>query len=545
MKCIFLILFICVNTYSQMPHEVAFLVNSQSEDSKKIANYFVNIRKIPKNNVIYLNVPESIFGGKSICSPENFSKYIWNPANEIIHERDLDNQLLAWVYSSDFPIRIEISPNPRAQVSLCGQTFLKNQNIGLSIIEDGKYLSKLFAGPNERLPYYLPSFSLRKYKEKLGSIIPLPSMMLGYTGYKGNTSDEIVNLIKKGYTSDYKGRAEGIWFVTNSNIRSTCRAWQYPDVKKRLSNRGIAVTITNQLPIGKNNIMGVFCGSKVVDTSDIKSFYPGAVAEHLTSWAAEFQKPQTKCTSWISAGATATCGSVVEPYSNPNKFPSARFFDHYVSGCSILESFYQSTASPLQQLFLGDPFAKPYAPRIKVDILGSNRIKNFFNYVAKSECIIPNAKLKYIFLIDGKIVQHSSENYVLKVNTELLSDGFHEIYVIAHLENNTESYGVAKKDFIVNRLGRSINIHPEINEIRTSIYELKPEILCEDKPEKVRLVSGNLILDEKEYIKDLKFYLDERDLGEGPSSIQIESIYSDNMIVSSFPLQIYIKYNNK
>ena len=54
-------------------------------------------------------------------------------------------------------------------------------------------------------------------------------------------------------------------------------------------------------------------GAKKISPKDIGSYAPGAVAEHLTSWSAEFQRPQTKCTEWLEAGVTATSGSVVEP----------------------------------------------------------------------------------------------------------------------------------------------------------------------------------------------------------------------------------------
>ena len=55
--------------------------------------------------------------------------------------------------------------------------------------------------------------------------------------------------------------------------------------------------------------MGVWRGAKI-SPKDIGSYAPGAVAEHLTSWSAEFQRPQTKCTEWLEAGVTATSGSV-------------------------------------------------------------------------------------------------------------------------------------------------------------------------------------------------------------------------------------------
>ena len=126
----------------------------------------------------------------------------------------------------------------------------------------------------------------------------------------------------------------------------------------------------NDFPGSSSSIMGLFCGAETVRPSDMGAFAPGAVAEHLTSWGAEFQRPQTKCTAWLDAGATATCGSVVEPYANANKFPSARFFEHYTGDAPYWKVFISRWHRRCSSFF-GDPLARPYVPLVRVRLLGA------------------------------------------------------------------------------------------------------------------------------------------------------------------------------
>ena len=48
-----------------MPHEVLVIANQSSEDSLEVANYFIDKRQIPKNNLIKVEIPESIYSGRA------------------------------------------------------------------------------------------------------------------------------------------------------------------------------------------------------------------------------------------------------------------------------------------------------------------------------------------------------------------------------------------------------------------------------------------------------------------------------------------------
>ncbi|HBO87320.1 MAG TPA: hypothetical protein DD620_01030, partial [Verrucomicrobia bacterium] len=127
------------------------IANQSSAGSLEVANAFMERRGIPADNLVRLAIPESVYGGRATCDLDTFEELIWIPVKKEIVSRRLEDQILAWVYSTDFPIRIMTDASDRRQVSICGQTFMKNRRVEGVLIEEGKYHSPIFAGPNERL----------------------------------------------------------------------------------------------------------------------------------------------------------------------------------------------------------------------------------------------------------------------------------------------------------------------------------------------------------------------------------------------------------
>ena len=63
-----------------------------------------------------------------------------------------------------------------------------------------------------------------------------------------------------------------------------------------------------------------------------------------------------------------------------------------------------------------------------------------------------------------------------------------------------------------------------------------------EMPVKVRLVCGELVLDETIYDPEAELVLDELMVGEGPNRIRAIAIYADGMEVSSAPTSFGIKF---
>ncbi|HEX5470487.1 MAG TPA: hypothetical protein VFW73_01305, partial [Lacipirellulaceae bacterium] len=111
------------------PENVLLVVNANSETSKTIANNYIQWRKIPPSNVVYLDWK----GSRDETSAETFRDQILLPALMAIDSRHLASQIDYIVYSSDFPWRINMHhifakekpvPNFDFMASLTGSTYL-------------------------------------------------------------------------------------------------------------------------------------------------------------------------------------------------------------------------------------------------------------------------------------------------------------------------------------------------------------------------------------------------------------------------------------
>jgi len=94
---------------------------------------------------------------------------------------------------------------------------------------------------------------------------------------------------------------------------------------------------------------------------------PGALADHLTSFGGQLDRPvgdaQMNVLDWIDAGATASYGTVSEPCNHLQKFPYPQLLiQSYAQGVSALEAYWHSVAWPAQGVFVGEPLAAPFAP---------------------------------------------------------------------------------------------------------------------------------------------------------------------------------------
>ena len=529
---------------AQMPHRVAVLVNGTSQDSKKAANIFAAAHGVPGENLIVLNLPESMVTGRAECSPAEFMQSIYEPAQKMIADRGLTNQVLAWVYSVDFPIRVVTSPSDRQQMSLMGLTFTRGKIPSMEMIEKGLFASPLFAGPGPQNGQKLPPRSFDVWQGGLKDKWPLPSMMLGYTGENGTDMDTVLRCIGNGMRARQGIQNPQILLVqTDDKARSGPREWQYADVKAEMAPRGGSVEILTNQPSARTSLMGVMTGAENPKPSDFGTFAPGAFAEHLTSWSAEFQKPQTKCTEWLKAGATVTAGMVTEPYNSWVKFPHARFFVYYASGCSAMESFYQSIASPVQVLLLGDPLSQIAGLPVEIKTIGlSKEISSSLDAAFVAEAKFPiQAQVLYSALFDGKQIKEADNISLIEIPFKEAGDGYHEVRIIAQALSPVTPGGFKDFPVIIKKKGRSLAI--------TGLADGAPHQIVvkaapggKDIPKEIFLLWNGLKLDRKPYADGAELSFDERMVGEGPHRVQAVAVYEDGMEVRSAPQVFAISF---
>jgi uncharacterized protein (TIGR03790 family) len=424
-----------VTAWALGPHEVLVLANANAPDSVAVARAFMTLRAVPEPNLVLLDLPAS--PGLEIA-PEAFTAHIWEPAHSAMAERGIAGHILAWVYATDIPVAVRTDP----VMSIQGLTFLRNTPIPAQRIADGRYRSPLYAGPDtpQRGLANLAQ-SLDVYKVWLGDAMPLPSMMLGVTGPGGLERAAIVACLERGAASDGTAPSGTVYFVTSDDPRSTCRDWQFRPAAAELAMRGVRGMVTNGLPRSRD-VLGIQMGAANVDTRGLRdTFLPGAMAEHLTSYAGKFDaRGQTLLTAWLAAGATASAGTVTEPRSIWTKFPNARFFVHYADGCTLLESFYQAIGSPLQILLVGEPLAQPWRRGGRIELYGAPEGETWTEPVDLEALIRDDRRsryTRYVWLVDGRVKGDrsvadglSARRFLVPVDS--LEPGPHTVRVVAY-----------------------------------------------------------------------------------------------------------------
>lgn len=454
-SALLLLLSLCVRSGEALgPHEIALLVNEGSPRSIAVANYYASKRGIPESNIVFLRLPDSVLEPAARISPSDFTRCIWEPANKTLADRGVQDHILAWVYSVDFPVAVTTP----TEMSIQGITFVRNMLPPNDDIKFGRYRSPLFCGADRPEGPIPPARTLESFKDLLGEKMPLPSMMLGFMGSRGNELADVFRCIDSGVQSDSTCPSGTVLFLVNQDIRSKCRHWQYPSAVQALRTRRIDAHIADNPAAAQHPLIGLMMG--VAWAPGISCRYlPGAMVEHLTSAGAFFHHyDQTKLTWWIHWGATASAGTVTEPFAIWTKFPSASFFVHYADGCTMLESFFLSIACPLQILLVGDPLAAPWKLPGRL-VLGppfcdekSERILfrvSMEGWPSQSVCKV---------LLDDRGTDISVQNGIIDMTAPDLADGTHVLRVVAYTPGIARHQMFAEREFSITNRGREVTL---------------------------------------------------------------------------------------
>ncbi len=288
----------------------------------------------------------------------------------------------------------------------------------------------------------------------------LLATMLGYTGGRGNSYAEVLRYLARAQAADGTRPDGTVYYMENGDVRSTCREWAMPGAVARLQENGIKGAIEHGiLPEGKSDVIGLMVGTANFDWAKSGSvLMPGAVCEHLTSLGGVMSENggQTPLSAFLAAGAAGASGTVAEPYAIQGKFPNAFIQAYYTEGCSLAEAFYQSVTGPYQLLIVGDPLCQPWArpPVVSVEGLAPNQVvKGDVPILCKVAETGPPALGIHLFL-DGRRFAAMPAKGEFTLPTDKLSDGQHELRVVAMAANSTQAQGRAIIPFLVaNRQG--------------------------------------------------------------------------------------------
>lgn len=280
------------------------------------------------------------------------------------------------------------------------------------------------------------------------------STILAWLGPFGTTYAEACNGLERSAAADATEPKGTFFFLKNGDVRATTRAPLFAAAAELLHQRGRAAEVLEAgrdgedgiLPKNRRDVLGAVVGTADFDWSKCGStILPGAIVEHLTSFGATFQLAgQTKCTAFLKAGAAGSSGTVTEPYALQAKFPTPFIHVHYVDGCTLAESFYESVAGPYQLLVIGDaccrPFATPARPTLdapngpwkgRVELApGAQHVASGSSAVAAVSSAASEVA-RYEAWIDGKPAGECAAGGKLVIESAALPDGAHDLRVVA------------------------------------------------------------------------------------------------------------------
>jgi hypothetical protein len=478
------------------PENVLLLVNSNSDSSKTIANHYIQWRKIPSNNVVYLDWKGSL----GICSGKNFREQILLPALKAIDDRRLTPQIDYVVYSSDFPWRMELQDafpeakftapfDPRA--SITGATYLTPLMVSKNPAIVMPHVNWYVPGPSEINQWacqQLANVPTRGFRSralwdkdgkktadpKLGQRYLL-STMLGVTRGRGNTVEQVLSYLRRSIAADGTHPKGTIYFMKNADVRSAARHNCYDSVAAQINRLGVrAVVQQGRIPTRAVDIMGLMTGVVEFDLAAAgNAILPGAICENLTSSGGVLTAgaAQTPLTEFLRLGAAGSSGTVTEPRAIQAKFPLPSLHLHYVRGCSLAESFYQSISGPYQLLIVGDPLCQPWAVFPKVMLAGVEPTKTISGTVTLKPTggagVRPIAVLE--LFIDGRLVARSAPGQAVRLDTTKLSDGYHEIRLVGISADVIETQGRQIVPVMVNNKNVAIKFEvsplPSVNHL--------------------------------------------------------------------------------
>jgi hypothetical protein len=400
------------------------------------------------------------------------------PALQSITERGLSNQIDYLVYSCDFPTGIDFAGdlpagehgNQTPTGSITGLTYFFQLALNRLPLYVG-LTANHYMRPSDTKPGVAPSHGFRSWYGwgpngellESGGSRYLLSTILAVTNGRGNTPPEALAYLRRAAEADGSAPKGTIFYLENSDVRSTTRAPKFDAAVADLKQLGIAAEILDGVvPLRKKDVAGAMLGSATVPWQDSRSkILPGAIVENFTSFGGVFAKDagQTPLTDFLRYGAAGSSGTVAEPYAIPNKFPAPAIQVHYARGCSLAEAFYQSVWGPYQLLIVGDPLCRPWATIPAVTVAGVERgaiVKGQIELQPAAQFPAGHRADHFELFVNGMRIDRCDAGGKLKLDTTEVADGYSELRVVAIEAGPIETQGEVILSIVVNNLGLTI-----------------------------------------------------------------------------------------
>lgn len=370
---------------------------------------------------------------------------------------------------------------------------------------------------------------------------------LGYTGPRGNTLEEIFDMIDRSVAVDGTRPAGTFYYMhTSDPNRSGPRDGQFPAAVSAIQSLGGQAEIINAfLPNNRQDCLGIMTGAAYPDIFGANiGIVPGAFCDHLTSFAATFDNvDQTKVSAWITQGASGSWGTVEEPCNYPQKFPHPRMHVYYYQGLSLGEATFRSVAAtPFQGLLYGDPLTRPFAhlPSVTVPDAPTGVVSGTVTIHPQATTAHPTGAIASLdLLIDGSLEATIAPGGAFTINTAALTDGYHDLRVLAYDNTPAKSVGRWRGSLIVDNDGKAATVLPSVTSgdlgtlFEFSISSTDPAAV------ETRLVQGSRVLAAVPGSSGVASVFGQT-LGAGPVSVQAQSIDIRGNAIRSAPVELQV-----
>lgn len=334
------------------PAETVVLVNAASPDSKRVAEYYVKKRDVPRAQVCEVTCAATLE-----TTMDEFVEHVVDPLRAFLHERGLEERCRFLVLTQGMPI---LARTPGGPVSTTA---------ALSLLD-----TPICGRPQT----WLPTFR-NTYLDGVASSAPdvQGGRFLLATALLSTTADEATALVERSVASDGTAPAGARFVFQDADSNAGVRDATYDAACKELDRRGFATEHDKQgadVLKGKTKVMGFMSGGSysrlTVDGVNAGKFLPGAIGDLLESYGAvpaNFDRDpkndaQFPVAHLIRAGITGIHGAVAEPHNYA--FPDATLFRTYAEGYTLAETFQQKQILVYwMNLTIGDPLCAPYAAR--------------------------------------------------------------------------------------------------------------------------------------------------------------------------------------
>lgn len=287
------------------------------------------------------------------------------------------------------------------------------------------------------------------------------STVLAVTRNRGTTEAEAIENLRRSVGADRSNPKGTFYFTLTKDIRTKTRAPHFDIVVRKLREDGFKAEVVNTLlPKQKKDIIGLSVGAAGYNMNRNKlEVRPGAIVENLTSFGGAMQTgaKQTPLSHAIKNGAAGSSGTVAEPYAILDKFPHPMIHVHYTRGCSLAEAFYQAVYGPYMLLIVGDALCQPWADPVQFSATESeNPSAGFIEIDLKSEQVDEISRI--MIFIDGKLHGVTEWTDTLKMKMDKISDGFHELRIVAIKKGPIQTQSSQIVPIVVNNRGSEVEL---------------------------------------------------------------------------------------